>query len=172
MTKKIEERIRDSEEAPEPGTWGDKMGDKDFAMSPTQLKSAGYTYIYDTKSGERSLCNNNMLPQHLRKTRPDGSYVFTTQPPAVKPVRGVLKCMLHQDDPNREHYDSLGLPTCRKANLTSPFQVSRHMQKRHKVEWATIEQERKDVEKEEERQFRECLMARGDAPLYVSEKAK
>jgi hypothetical protein len=156
----IEERIRDSEKAPEPGTWGEKIDGEEFPMTATELKSAGYVYIYDTKTGERSLCNNNMLAQHLRKKRTDGSYVFTTQKPRVTPQRGTLKCMLHPDDPNRTHYDDLGLPTCRKSNLTSPFQVTRHMQKRHKMEWASIEKERQDAEKQEERAFREYLMTR------------
>ena len=168
--KKIEERIRDSEQAPEPGTWG-KVDGEEFEMSPTELKSAGYVYIYDTKTNERSLCNNNMLAQHLRKKRPDGSYVFTTQKPKVAPIRGTMECLLHPNSPKRAHYDELGLPVCRKSNLTSPFQVTRHMQKRHKVEWATIEAERLAVEKEEEREFRRAVMGK-EAPLYVSEKKK
>jgi len=173
---KIEERIRDSESAEEPGTVkvGTVIseGDEELPlMTAMELKSAGYTYIYDTKTGERSLCNNNMLPQHLRKKRLDESYVFTTAKPKVSPRRGVLKCLLHPDDPNRTHYDELGLPTCRKSNLTSPFQVSRHMQKRHKMEWATIEQEKKDRKEEEEREFRQSLINR-NPPLYVSDKKK
>lgn len=171
--KSIAEQIRDSQEASEPGET--KKGtivsdDKDLpAPKITSLKSAGYIYIYDTKTNERSICNNNMLSQHLRKKRADGSYVFTTQKPKVEPKRGTLKCILHPDNPKREHYDELGLATCLKDNLASPFQVTRHMQKRHKMEWQTIEAERVEAEKQDEREFRQKLVGQS-APLYISDK--
>lgn len=172
--KAIEERIRDSEQAREPGEMkvGDIVSEADDelpSMTTTSLASAGYTYIYDTKTGDRSVCNNNMLAQHLKKKRTDGSYVFTTQKPKVRPKRGTLRCLLHPDNPNRRHYDELGLAVCRKSNLNSPFQVTRHMMKRHKMEWATIEAERIAQEKEEERAFRQSLM-RQEPPLYVKDK--
>lgn len=173
MTKAIEEIVRDSQKATEPGEMkaGDIVseGDKDLPalMTTSTLESAGWTYIYDSRTGDKSLCNNNMLAQHLKKKRPDGSYVFTTQKPKVMPKLGTLKCMLHPDNPKRGHYDELGLGTCKKSNLTSPFQVTRHMQKRHKMEWQTLEAERIEAEKQEEREFRKSLMGKAEAPLYV-----
>jgi len=136
----IEEQMRDAEEAPETEI---KLEETEplTEMSPLKMKSAGYVYVYDTRTNERSVCNRNMLAKMLRKKRPDGSIVFTTAKPKTPPARGTLKCMLHPDSPNRKHYDEMGLATCRKSNLTSPYQVRRHMEKRHKMEWATIKEE-------------------------------
>jgi len=176
----IEERMRDAVVAAEPGTLkrGQAIDSEDeMGMSAAALTSAGWVYVYDTVTGERSVCNKNMLARQLQKVRKDGTFIFTTTPPKKAPRRGTLKCLLHPDGENREHYDALGFPTCRKANLTSPFQVSRHMQKRHKMEWAAIEAERQAAEKQAEREFQERIlsMAAGakdvpEAPLYVSDK--
>jgi len=178
--KLIEEMISEAESAPEPGELkGGQVISSDDADMPApmvslKLKSAGYKYIYDTRTRERSVCNRNMLASALKKKRADGSTVFTTEKPSVPPKRGHLKCLLHADDPNREHYTELGLAVCKKANLTSPYQVTRHMEKRHQMEWKTIERERIDIEKQEEREFRRELMGKTveKAPLYVSDKDK
>ena len=183
MEKTIEKKGELIEEMLERAGKADHPSDKprvvDEADASTPMvahkeSSAGYAYIYDTRTGERSVTNRNMLSTQLKKKRRDGSLVFTTKKPSQSPVRGTFKCMLHIDDPNREHYDSLGLTTCRKSNLTSPFQVRRHMQKRHPVEWETIEEERKAAEKAEDRQFQRGLMGRvvEKAPLYVSDRDK
>lgn len=126
------------------------MEDFELQAGKTIEKDRNRITIYDTQTGESSIVMATMLDQQLRKTRPDGSYVFSVMKPAFEPKRGDFKCLLHPDDPNREYYDTLGLATCKKANLTSKFQVTRHMQKRHKIEWQTIEQDRLDkaVEKE------------------------
>ena len=132
------------------------------------LESAGYTYIYDSKTGQRSLTNNNMLRTQLEKKRPDGSRVFTVRKPDFEPAAGALKCLLHPDQPSRPHFDALGMPTCRKSNLTSSFQVEQHMAHRHKVEWATIKHEQAEVEKAEQRDFQRAIMSAGagKAPMY------
>lgn len=176
----IEEMINKAEQAKEPGEIATQQvihkGDKEVPspMVATRMESAGYVYIYDTRTGERSVTNRNMLPTQLKKKREDGSSVFTTVKPGITPRRGNLKCMLHPDEPNRKHYDDLGLPVCRKANLTSPYQVRRHMEKRHPMEWQTIEQERIDAEKKEDKEFQRQLIGKvvGEAPLYVSDKDK
>ena len=118
---------------------------------------------------------------NLRKKRPDGSTVFTTQKPPFEPKQGTHLCMLHLNHPDREKWDELGLPRCPKDNLRNPFQVRRHMQKRHKVEWGAIQEEITRQEKEEvkaekarTREFQEALInqAKPEAPLYVSPKKK
>ena len=136
-------------------------------------RDRGRTFIYDTVTGERSEVLVTMLPQHLRKRRRDGSQVFTEIKPAFEPARGNLKCMLHIDDPDRKHYDTLGLPICGKSNLTAPFHVMRHMEKRHKMEWNIIQTDRKNAEedtrkaeRQEDREFQQKLMGKA-APLYV-----
>ena len=153
----IEEQIRNAKEAPESEIRIDET-DPLTEMSPIKMQSAGYVYIYDTKTGDRSVCNRNMLATHLGKRRKDGSLIFTTRKPKVSPKMGTLKCMLHSDEPNRYHYDELGLATCRKANLTSPYQVIRHMQKRHKMEYATIKEEETREEKARTQKLNEALI--------------
>jgi len=162
----MEEKIKNAEVAAEPG--GVELGgfehkgsdDVPATMTLTELSSAGWVYIYDTKTGDRSLCNRNMLAPHLNKKRVDGTYVFTTTPPAIKPRGGTFRCMLHRDSSLRVYYDTLGLPVCPKDNLSSQFQVTRHMQKRHKQEWQTLEQERIDTEKREDRAFQREIINR------------
>ena len=189
----IDEMLRSADIAEEPGEMAKNRvvnvgGDDTLPMVATKLTSAGYVYIYDTRTHEPSLTNRNMLPTQLRKVRDDGSYVFTTKKPKEAPFKGNLKCMLHPDNPERAHYDELGLATCRKSNLTAPFHVMRHMQTRHKMEWAIIEKESKDIKDAEDRAYQRAVleMAAGrvgkpdaepepekepeKAPLYVSDK--
>jgi len=178
--KTLEEKIRDAEEVPEAQVEIEK-GEVQQAgeigaeyMTAPKVLSAGEVYIYDTRTHERSLCRRNNLPHKLRLKRPDGSLVFTTVKPKALPKRGVLKCLLHPDE-RKPLYDDWGFPTCRKSNLTSPFQVRRHMQKRHRQEWEAIEEERKRVERLQDRQLQETLISNvksKEAPLYVSDKKK
>jgi hypothetical protein len=157
--------------AAEPGTLKPRdilhRGDDELPaqMMAGALTSAGYSYIWDRVTGERSLTNNNMLPTQLRKKHPDGARVFTTMPPkdaagnVIVPHRGTHKCLLHADSPSRAVYDAMGLPTCRKANLTSNFQVRLHMQHRHKMAWDAIEEERTRAEKDTDRAFQQQVIA-------------
>ena len=176
--KEIEEMLRDVEKAEEPGEIAkDPIIQKGKGDNPPMIaliESAGYTRVFDTKTSVSSNINNNMLPAALRKKRPDGSFVFTVRRPNNPPKRGIYKCLLHKDDPNRKHYDEMGFAVCSKDNLSSPFHVRRHMKARHKVEFEAIEAERLDVEKKEEREFQRSLMGKvaEKAPLYVSDKAK
>ena len=168
----LEEMLRDAEVAPEPGTIDRVIhrGDESqpAPMTLSELTSAGWCYIYETKTGERSVANKNMLPQLLKVKNTDGTSRFTTVKPQNPPFPikvGHLKCMLHQDDSKRAHYDGMGLPLCRKSNLTSPYQVRRHMMKKHSIEWQTIEQERKDVEEKRNREMQESLIKGVSASL-------
>lgn len=134
-------------------------GDEDFP-APVVAKvfeDAGVLPIYDTKTGERSFTSVNMLPAQLKKIGPDGQRMFSLRQP-MEPVRGQFRCMLHPVERQPE-YDQWGLPMCRKANLTSPFQVEQHMAHRHKNEWATIKAEREKREKEEERALQRQIAA-------------
>ena len=169
----IEEQMRDAESVAESQVQVEtdknlNLGEEGY-IRPSRVQSAGYVIIYDTRTAEPSFCSRNVLRHHLEKKRPDGSVVFTTVKPKFAPKRGHLKCMLHPDSPDREHYDKLGLPTCRKSNLTSPYQVIRHMQKRHKTEYATIKEEEARREKqqaredkERDRKFQESLIKMGN----------
>ncbi len=159
-----EELLSVAEEAPEPGTYHIRDiihgGDENYPATivADSLQSAGWVFIYDTITHERSICNRNALWQSLRKTRDDGSRVFTTRKPAASPVRGDKKCWLHADSPNREVYDSMGLPVCKKSNLTSDYQVERHMKHRHNDEYAAIIRMQQAEEKSIEQDFRKALI--------------
>ena len=138
------ELMEEAEPAPEPGSFDRRK----VIHSPSDafpidvqiasLESAGYVYVYDTENGERSVVNRNMLESQLQKMRPEGTRYFTTVKPDKEPKRGTLKCLLHSDDPDRGQYDIWGFATCNKSNLISEFQVNRHVQIRHRMEWQFV----------------------------------
>jgi len=162
--KVLEELLLEADKAAEPGDWkvNNVIHRPDEAlplpMVASALTSAGHVYIYDTLTRERSVTNRNMLLAQLRKLRADGTRVFTTVKPDRGPVRGILTCRLHSSRPERAHYDTMGFAVCPKSNLPSEFQVQQHMAHRHRVEWATIEQERTQAERDEERVFQRSLI--------------
>ena len=185
--KIMEEIQRSAQKAPEPGATkiGEVLEKDDTPMIIGSIQSAGYSYIWDNRTGDRSITNNNMLAQQLKKKRPDGSSVFTTIDPHIRQNVGTVKCLLHSDDPNRQHYDEIGFPVCMKNNLTSLYQRQRHMEHRHPAEFKAIEKERTDKEKAEDREFQRDLLksvkkgaeqsekkTEPEAPLYVSDKGK
>ena len=164
MDTLIEEMQEMAESSPEPGTMRAKdvvhRGDEE-APAPalvSALNSAGWAYIYDTRTGDRSVTNRNMLPAQLKKKRPDGSLVFTTRKPKTVPFKGKVKCLLHPDQPERAEYDQLGYPECDKSNIPNPHQLNLHMMHRHKVEWAAIQEARKEEKEREDRKFQRDLM--------------
>ena len=172
--KAIEEQLMDVEVVPEAQLEIEGTFEGAEYVKAEPVLSAGQVYIYDTKTRERSVCRRNILVRKLKLKREDGSQVFTTVKPATPPERGHLKCMLHPDE-RTEMYDAWGFPVCKKSNLTSPFQVRRHMQKRHKQEYEAIKEEKSRIEKDEERQLRESIINIGrkeELPLYVKEEKK
>jgi hypothetical protein len=155
----IQEMIAQAQAAAEPGDRPGTVVEKgDAPMVVRSVDSAGYVNLWDTRTGEHSLTNANMLPTQLKKKRPDGSRVFTTVNPGITPPRGTIKCLLHPEGENRAHYDSLGFGVCRKSNLVSLFQLEQHMKHKHKQEYATIEKERADQQRAEDREFQRNLM--------------
>ena len=147
-------------EAPEPG-----LSEITEVNRGSSVESAGYVYIWDTKTGKSSVCNRNMLTPTLGKLRKDGSRFFTTVKPNFEPHGGQHKCLLHESDENRAQYDELGLAVCTKDNLDSPYQVTVHMQARHPQEAATIEDINATAQREEDREFQRILIqaaARGE----------
>lgn len=176
MTKKTQddeaqiiEEMQQAKAAPEPGMNELRAGigetSRDFPTEHPEegskikwISSAGYIYVWDNRTGERSTINRNMLPTQLKKRRPDGSRVFTTIDPKIPVKRGNLKCMLHPDNPERKNYEHIVFTTCRKENLTNPYQVRRHMEKRHPDEWKAIREEITRKEREEERELRKAVL--------------
>lgn len=195
-----------AEKAPEPGTvkFDELIKDKELpdgvGMRYHSLQSAGWVYVYHTKTGDRSVVNRNMLRQQLQKKLPDGSYAFSLMPPRdkdgniIKPLQGTIKCMLHKDSPDRALYDQMGFAVCPKDNIPNQHNLVQHMKHRHHVEWEAIEKVRIDAEKAEDRKFQQALYSKitdsiqpvavpnpipqqvveshagYDAPLYISDK--
>lgn len=127
-------------------------------MIVSSVDGADRVTVYDTETGQSSEILYYMLPNALKKRRPNGKPYFSTKQ-AVIPKAGNLKCMLHVKSPNRKEYDELGLPTCPKDNLVNEFQVRRHMQKRHPQEWATIQEKEQRLREEEQRQFQRAVLS-------------
>ena len=200
------EEVISQVKAEEPGTTkvGDivetsqDVADEGIPIVVQSIESAGYAYLWNTRTGDRSRFNKNMLagPQSVlvRKWPDDplkGRAIWSNAPVKNPPLpikAGTLKCMLHKDSPERDTYNDMGFAICPKDNLASPYQVRRHMMKKHKDEWAAVEQIKADVEKEEDRMLRraqtEALTgkplaqtrvvaeerATEEATLYVSDK--
>ena len=127
-------------------------------MVVQHISSAGYVYVWDTRSYEKIPILYYMLPSKLRMRRPDGSYKFTVIDPKEKPKRGGVKCLLHKDSEHRAHYDELGFHVCPKGNLINQHQLRMHMLHKHKEEWAAIEQERIDKERAEDRALQQAML--------------
>jgi hypothetical protein len=123
-----------------------------------ELRSGKYFWIYETETGEKIACLGYMLPQKLRQKLPSGKFRFTTVDPGFRPKQGTIKCMLHPDDPNRAHYDELGFRTCMKRNLKNKYQQRLHMARRHPDEWKSIEEERKERERTEDRSLQHAIL--------------
>lgn len=151
-------------------------GDKDLEapMTVNKISSAGYVWVWETDTHEKVPILYYMLAKKLRSKRPDGSYRFTTIDPGVLPKRGEIKCLLHEEHPNREHFKELGFRTCRKSTLTSLYQMQQHMMKRHPQEWKAIEQERIEKERAEDRALSRLLLQsqlkQNPAPEPATEK--
>ena len=157
----LEEMLRDAEDAAEPGDMASGQvisQNGEMTMTTSQLQSAGWVYVYDTRTADRSVVNRNMLPQQLQKLRPDGSYVFSTRKPeGIEIIVGDLDCFLHADDPNREKYNRMGLVTCIKIGFLNELDRANHMRYRHPRAYATLENERVREDREAERQERLAL---------------
>ena len=181
-TELLEDMLRNAEKAKEPGEIvrviqeGNESKDEP-AIVAMPVTSAGYTVVYDRRTGIPSIINNNNLPYQLKKKRDNGTYVYGLKQ-LVTPEKGKHLCMLHKDAENRTHYDVLGFAICPKEGLASPYQVRRHMARTQKDEWRAIEDMMVELEKKEDRDFQRVLMEKvtgvtvEKAPLYVSDKDK
>ena len=160
----IQEILRDAEQASEPGSVAtDTLLHKtiegvEAEMKLQEVTSAGYLYVWDTETGEKLPILSYMLPAKMRQLRPDGKPRFTGHDPKIKIWRGQIKCRLHQDDPERKHFDDLGLRVCRKSNITNPHALIQHMRLKHPQEWKQIDEEKKGKERLEDRQLQQAIL--------------
>jgi len=141
----------------------------------SDLDSAGYSYLYDTVSRERSVVNNNMKAAQLKVARLDGSLVFTAAKPSQGPWRGIIKCFLHTDQPDRPKYNAMGFSVCSKSNLPNQYQADNHARNRHRDEWRAVEADRERREREEDRRVQQAVFSsvgtRGEGTPVVQRSA-
>ena len=97
------ELIEEAESAPEPGSFNRRQvihSQSDVFPIDVQissLESAGYVYVYDNITGDRSVINRNMLEQQLSKLRPDGTRYFTTVKPEIQTREIIHEYHEHMD---------------------------------------------------------------------------
>ena len=160
----IQEMLRDAQKTNLSGDFEANpvihRGDSDVPapMVVNKITNAGYVFVWDSRTYRKAPVLYYMLPQVLRQRREDGSYRWTITDPGKEPKHGTFKCLLHRDEPNRKHYDELGFRTCKKENITNPHQVTLHMKSKHKAEWAGIEEERKERERQEDRKLQQMMV--------------
>jgi hypothetical protein len=148
----MEAFLKEADPKLEPGSVRNKTvthaGDAEqpFPQAVTSVTSAGYVELWNTKTGERSLSNRNMLPIQLRKKHPDGTRVYTLVDPKIPQKRGSHTCLLHPDRPEREMFDGMGFPVCTKTNIPNEWQVEYgHMAAKHPKQWEAIQKMREEA---------------------------
>ena len=169
----IAEMVRDKVEVNTVLHKGDDV--LDAPMVVKEVSGPKRLYIWNTRTYEKVPILYYMLGQKLKQRRLDGSLMFRGSDPGKKFKMGEVKCLLHSSNENRAHYDGMGLRVCPKSNIINPHQLRLHMLHKHPQEWAAIEEERKEKEKQEERDFQRAIIARTTPeapPLYVSKEDK
>lgn len=154
--------------------------EEDMMGGGFQVKTtAEYIPIYSTIDGTVSIVRSDRVRSKcklgadgkrafwVKPTNPEWQYEFDPKIGGPRLVRQALRCYLHAEHPNRARYDALGLRdrVCTKSNIPTEFQLRMHMQRRHRVEWETIElaeqRERDEEARELQRQMVMALSRRG-----------
>lgn len=123
------------------------------------LRYKGYVQVWDTQTGVESLQPYWLLWQTMRKTRPDGSPVFTRVNPHIAPSYGEdLFCFLNPSSPENEMFKGMGFKACSKQHIPHQDAQLQHLRKSHKRAWDAWERVRADRQREEDRELqRETL---------------
>lgn len=164
----LQQMIDDAEEATRPrgaeegGQVIDTPSGTEFHMIEASITDALHMVVYDTLTHEPRVINKNLGPGTLQKRRDDGELAYSIRQPIGEPSvkSGSMRCLLHADEPDRDRFTVMGLPICKKSNLHSVYEVRRHMQNTHRTEWATLEEERGDRERSEDREIQMALLNR------------
>lgn len=169
-----------STDVPEPGmentVVNSPSADNPAPMVVSVESSAGWRNVFRRDTGEPVAINMNMMAAQLAKRFPmhhatmAGELAFQQSDPGFRPTPGSLKCGLHADSPDREIFDKMGLPLCKKSNLNTTVDVRTHMQHRHSAEWEAIEEIKQEGIREEERLVRKTIIA-NTAPQQQPEVA-
>ncbi len=142
---------------------GDKIANGDgIDATITSIEEGQWFWAYDQTDGTKSRLNINMR-QYLDPMNPrawkneQGQIVFGyAPPPNIEPVVGnQIRCLLHKDNPIREHLNTIGLRGryCSKEGyLATDFDLARHMQKSHGGENRIIMDNKASVERATDRE--------------------
>ncbi len=173
MTSYLEQRIQEAERDGPVHEY--KSGDNlmpetaELPIESTFIEVRGGKYyrMWHTEDLDERLIHVNLMAttikqtfsldrKDLRNARP-GSKIFSFDKPVARPIELINKCRLHPQDPERPSWDLMGLPTCSKP-LANPYEVDRHMQKKHATAWGAIERDRLSKERLEDRKAQQAMM--------------
>lgn len=173
MTSYIEERIKEAEtDGPiHEFQAGDNLQQETTEVplesNFVEVKGGKYYRMWHAEDLDERLIQvnlmNSVLKQRFATTRKDlrharpGDKIFVFEQPKARPPELMNRCRLHPKDPDRENWDTMGLPTCSKP-LANPYEVDRHMQKKHSTAWGAIERERLSRERLEDRKAQSAMM--------------
>jgi hypothetical protein len=126
-----------------------------------------YAFLYHRITGAKKAVLPTMLTQRLGQrfsntdgvpTEYIGKKVWSDIPVDVVDTSQNLKCHLHPDSDMRDQMVSVGLgqTKCRKSNIPNEYELLRHMEKKHRGEYATYKD---TVEKRELREERDRMAA-------------
>tara|TARA_R110000787_G_scaffold46819_7_gene113679 strand:+ start:515 stop:1186 length:672 start_codon:yes stop_codon:yes gene_type:complete len=82
----------------------------------------------------------------------DGKFVFSSKP-TVPYVLGSVKCLLHIDRPERDSYNSIGLPVCKSEHFPSEYEAENHTRVDHASAWERMNEIKIRTQAEEDRQM-------------------
>ena len=159
--------LQNAEEAPEPEP-DDKViasgNESEGSMIRTPTKSAGYTTLRRNMDGKLLPMNNNQLATRLQERLQDGRKAFLApDAPWTGPAPGKLVCHFNPLHPQSKRLSDMGLMVeCKKANIKNAAQLRIHERKKHKTDYASMEEiDRKAVEdeiREEQRTLNRAIL--------------
>ena len=136
-----------------------------MALRVSDLRFKGYVEVWDSRTGIQSLQPYWLLWQTMRKTREDGSLVFTRTNPHIEPNYGAdLFCPLNPDSPEYSLLKGMGFQPCKKQHIPHQDGLMRHVKKSHSRAWDAMERERTEKIRNEDRKLQfDMLKAMTDA---------
>jgi len=173
MTSSLEQRIQAAERDGPVHEYaaGDVLhhetADLPVEMHIVEQRGGKYYQMWHAEDGTERLIHVNLMNGVLKMRFNErhepllhgrrGGRIFVFDRPTHRPREMVNFCRLHPNDPDRSDWDLMGLPVCKKP-LANPYEVDRHMQKKHSTAWGTIERERTKLERDEDRKAQHVMM--------------
>lgn len=127
----------------------------------SELRFKGYVEVWDSVTGVQSLQPWWLMWQTMRKTRPDGSLVFTRVNPQIAPDYGEdLFCPLNPQAPEHGQLKRMGFRPCTKQHIPNQDAVNRHLRGHNQRASTALELAKVDRIRDEDRAMqREMLDA-------------